>query len=46
MEAYTATPLVPPHLPRDHPLVTRDYSLFTLAIPSAIVSVSFVSRLP
>lgn len=32
MEAYSATPLVPPHLPRDHPLVTRDYSLFTLAI--------------
>jgi hypothetical protein len=32
MQAYTATPLVPPHLPRDHPLVTRDYSLFTLAI--------------
>jgi len=25
-------PLVNPHVPRDHPVVTRDYSLFTLAI--------------
>ena len=25
-------PLVPEHVPRDHPLVTRDYSLFTPAI--------------
>jgi len=32
MEAYTAAPLVPAHLPRDHPLVTRDYSLFTPSI--------------
>ena len=27
-------PLVPLHLPRDHPLVTRDYSLFTPSIDS------------
>jgi hypothetical protein len=32
MQAYSSTPLVPAHLPRDHPLVTRDYSLFTMAI--------------
>lgn len=25
-------PLVPPHLPKNHPLVTRDYSLYTSAI--------------
>lgn len=24
--------LVPAHVARDHPIVTRDYSLFTLAI--------------
>lgn len=29
MDAYTPAPLVPAHLPRDHPLVTRDYSLYT-----------------
>lgn len=28
----TATPLVSAHIPRDHPVVTRDYSLFTVAI--------------
>lgn len=28
----TAEPLVAAHVPRDHPVVTRDYSLFTVAI--------------
>lgn len=28
-EAFAPVPLVPGHLPRDHPLVTRDYSLYT-----------------
>lgn len=28
-EALAPVPLVPEHLPRDHPLVTRDYSLYT-----------------
>lgn len=32
MQALTDSPLVPAHLPVDHPLVTRDYSLFTLPI--------------
>lgn len=32
MDTYSSTPLVPAHLPRDHPLITRDYSLFILAI--------------
>lgn len=32
MEAYTRTPLVPAHVPKDHPVVTREYSLFTPAI--------------
>lgn len=32
MELGTAVPLVSDHLPRDHPLLTRDYSLFTPAI--------------
>lgn len=26
---HLPTPLVPAHIPRDHPLVTRDYSLYT-----------------
>lgn len=32
MEAFTSTPLVPAHVPGNHPLVTREYSLFTPAI--------------
>lgn len=32
MNTATAAPLLPPHIPRDHPVVTRDYSLFTPAI--------------
>ena len=30
--APTAAPLVAAHLPKDHPLITRDYSLYTPAI--------------
>jgi hypothetical protein len=40
MEAHTPEPLVPPHLPRDHPLVTREYSLFTPAIDSMVEAVA------
>lgn len=32
MEAHTPQPLVPAHVPRNHPVVTREYSLFTPAI--------------
>lgn len=32
MNTATGVPLLPPHIPRDHPVVTRDYSLFTAAI--------------
>ena len=33
-------PLVPPHIARDHPIVTRDYSLFTLAIHEMAQSIA------
>jgi len=33
-------PLVPPHVARDHPIVTRDYSLFTLAIHEMAQSIA------
>lgn len=33
-------PLVPPHLAKDHPLVTRDYSLFTPSINSMISGIA------
>lgn len=36
MEAATSSRLVPDHIPRDHPLVTRDYSLFTPAIAQMV----------
>jgi len=36
MDAYTDEPLVAPHLPRDHPVVTKDYSLFTPCINSMV----------
>jgi len=40
----TAAPLVPllipPHVARDHPIVTRDYSLFTLAIHEMAQSIA------
>ena len=32
MEPQTAAALVPSHISPEHPIVTRDYSLFTLAI--------------
>lgn len=32
MQTCESAPLIAAHLPRDHPLVTRDYSLFTPAI--------------
>ncbi|SFU89529.1 hypothetical protein SAMN04489707_103242 [Paenacidovorax caeni] len=33
------SPLVPPHLPKDHPLVTRDYSLFTPSINAMVAGI-------
>lgn len=40
MEAYTHTPLVPAHVPKDHPVVTREYSLFTPAISEMVDTVA------
>lgn len=34
-------PLVPPHVPRDHPLVTRDYSLYTPPIQRMVNQLAF-----
>jgi hypothetical protein len=39
MDAWTATPLVAEHIPRHHPLVTRDYSLYTPAIAQMAESI-------
>ena len=39
MDAYASSPLVAEHLPRDHPVVTRDYSLFTPAISEMVDTV-------
>ncbi|BCG04453.1 hypothetical protein PPGU19_090210 (plasmid) [Paraburkholderia sp. PGU19] len=36
----TAEPLVAAHVPRDHPIVTRDYSLFTIAIHDMVERIS------
>ncbi|MBT2790153.1 hypothetical protein J7I88_05475 [Paraburkholderia strydomiana] len=36
----TAEPLVAAHVPRDHPVVTRDYSLFTVAIHDMVERIS------
>lgn len=36
MESTSPAPLVPANFPRDHPLVTRDYSLFTPAISQMV----------
>ena len=33
-------PLVPSHVPRDHPVVTRDYSLYTVAIEEMVSAVA------
>jgi hypothetical protein len=38
--AQAAAPLVASHIPRDHPVVTRDYSLFTLAIHEMVDSIA------
>lgn len=40
MSEQVAAPLVPPHVARDHPIVTRDYSLFTLAIHEMVESIA------
>lgn len=40
MDAYTSAPLVAGHLPTNHPLITRDYSLFTPAIARMVDTVS------
>ena len=32
MDGLRSNPLVPAHVPKAHPLVTREYSLFTPAI--------------
>jgi AAA domain len=36
MEAQSPRPLVPAHVPRNHPVVTREYSLFTPAIEAMV----------
>jgi hypothetical protein len=36
MDAWTAAPLVAAHIPKNHPLVTRDYSLYTPAIAQMV----------
>lgn len=36
MELHTPQPLVPAHIPRNHPVVTRDYSLFTASIAAMV----------
>ena len=40
MDAYSMSPLVADHLPQNHPVVTRDYSLFTPAISDMANTVS------
>lgn len=37
---HSRVPLVPPHVAHDHPLVTRDYSLFTPAIDEMVNSIA------
>ncbi|MFN7664046.1 MAG: ATP-binding protein, partial [Inhella sp.] len=36
MDVRTPQPLVPAHVPRNHPVVTREYSLFTPAIATMV----------
>lgn len=36
----TPTPLIPSHLPREHPLITREYAVFTCAIDDMVTSVA------
>lgn len=38
---YPPVPLVPPHIPWDHPLVTRDYSLYTPPIQRMVNQLAF-----
>ena len=38
--APSVAPLVAAHLPRDHPLITRDYSLFTPAIAQMVDTIA------
>jgi hypothetical protein len=40
METHSSSPLVAEHLPRNHPVVTRDYSLFTPAIAEMVDTVA------
>lgn len=40
MEAAAPTPLVADHLPKNHPVVTRDYSLFTPAISEMVDTIA------
>ena len=40
MPENSKAPLVPPHVSRDHPIVTRDYSLFTPAIDEMVNSIA------
>lgn len=40
MEAFTPSPLVAAHLPKNHPVVTRDYSLFTPSIEEMVGTVA------
>lgn len=40
MDAYSMSPLVADHLPQNHPVVTRDYSLFTPAISDMVNTVA------
>ena len=40
MEAFPSSPLVADHLPKSHPVVTRDYSLFTPAISEMVDTVA------
>ena len=40
MQANAFRPLVADHVPRNHPVVTRDYSLFTPAISEMVDTVA------
>jgi len=41
----TAEPLVAAHVPRVHPIVTRDYSLFSVAIHDMVERICWSSEL-
>ncbi len=40
MQAHASSPLVADHIPKNHPVVTRDYSLFTPAISEMVDTVA------